>query len=94
MKPVSNIVYEIQHLTISFILELQENICTYVPRTHFAGRRVVGFRHFFINVFLEVQDKKYSSILYLIDYVAHGIYGMKFKCSRKCAGNLFANILA
>ena len=33
-----------------------------------AGQHVVGFLDFFIDMFLEVQDKRYSQILYLIDY--------------------------
>ena len=39
-----------------------------------AGRHVVGFLDFFIDIFLEVKDEKYSSILYLIDYIAHGLH--------------------
>ena len=65
MKPISNIVYEVQYLTISLILDLPENIYTQVPETHYmsageAGRYVVGFLNLFIDVFLEVQDIKYS----------------------------------
>ena len=33
------------------------------------GRHVVGFLDLFINVFLEVQDKTYSKLVYLIDYI-------------------------
>ena len=39
-----------------------------------AGRDVVGFLDLFIDVFLEVQNKRSSSILYLIDYVVYGFY--------------------
>ena len=39
-----------------------------------AGRHVVGFLDFFIDIFLEVQDKKYSQILYLIGYIAYGLH--------------------
>ena len=39
-----------------------------------AGRHVVGFLDFFIDVFLEVQSNKYSEILYLIDYIAYGLH--------------------
>ena len=34
-----------------------------------AGQHVVGFLDFFIENSLEVQDKRYSQRLYLIDYV-------------------------
>ena len=40
----------------------------------FAGRYVVGFGDLSIDDFLEVQNKKYSQILYLIDYTVHGLY--------------------
>ena len=65
MKPISNIAYQIQYLTIFFILDLQENIYTKVKKTYymsagFAGRHVVGFGDLSIDVFLEVQDNKYS----------------------------------
>ena len=39
-----------------------------------AGRHVVGFLIFFIDVFLEVQNQRYSLILYLIDYIAYGLH--------------------
>ena len=39
-----------------------------------AGQHVVGFLNFFIDMFLEVQDKKYSKILYLIGYIAYGLH--------------------
>ena len=39
-----------------------------------AGRYVVDFLYFFIGISLEVQDKKYSKILYLIDYIAYGLH--------------------
>ena len=72
-------VYSIQYLTIYFILDLQENIYTQVPKTHYmsvgeAGRHVVGFLDLFIDVFLEIQNKRYSKILYLIDCVAYGLH--------------------
>ena len=68
MKPISNIVCQIQYLAISFILDLQDT----VPKTNYmsageAGRHVVGFLDFFIDIFLEVQNKRYSQILYLMD---------------------------
>ena len=55
-------------------MDLQENIYIQVPQTHYmsadeAGRHVVGFLDFVIDVFLEVQNTRYSQILYLIDYV-------------------------
>ena len=39
-----------------------------------AGQHVVGFLDFFIDIFLEVQNKRYSQILYLIDYVVPGLH--------------------
>ena len=65
MKPTNNIVDRIQYLTVSLILKLQENIYTYVPNTHYvsageAGPHIVRFLDLFIDVFLEVQNKKYS----------------------------------
>ena len=39
-----------------------------------AGRHVVGFLDFVIDIFLKVQDQKYSYILYLIDYIAYGLH--------------------
>ena len=64
-RSISNIVYWIQYLTIYFILDLQENIYTSVPKTHYpwageAGRRVVGSLDLFIDIFLEVQNQTYS----------------------------------
>ena len=65
MKPISNIVYQIQYLTISDILDLQEHIYkkdkkTYYMSAGFAGRHVVGVGDSSIDVFLEVQNKRYS----------------------------------
>ena len=65
MKPINNIAYQIQYLTISFILDLQENIYKQVKKTYymsagFAGRHVVNFGDLIIDVFLEVQNKRYS----------------------------------
>ena len=47
------------------MLDLQENIYKQVKKTHymsacFAGQHVVGFEDLSIDIFLEVQDKKYS----------------------------------
>ena len=39
-----------------------------------AGQHVVGFLIFLIDIFLEVQDKMYSLILYLIGYIAYGLH--------------------
>ena len=66
-------------MTIPFILDLQENIYKQVKKTYymlagFAGQHVVGFLDFFIDIFLEVQNKKYSQILYLIHYVVPGLH--------------------
>ena len=67
------------YLTISVILELQENIYTQAPKTHYmsageTGRHVVGFLDLLIDVFLEVQNKRYSQICYLIDYIAYAFH--------------------
>ena len=40
----------------------------------FAGRHVVNFEDLSIDVFLEVQDNKYSLTLYLIGYIAYGLH--------------------
>ena len=65
MKPISNIAYYIQYLTISFILDLQENIYKKGKKTYYmlagsAGQHVVGFWDLNIDIVLEVQDKTYS----------------------------------
>ena len=65
MKPINNIAYSIQYCTIFVILDLQENTYKQVKKIYyvsagFAGRHVVGFLIFCIDIFLEVQDKKYS----------------------------------
>ena len=65
MKPISNIMFWIQYLAISFILGLQENIYETIKKTYyisagFAGRHVVKFWYLNIDIFLEVQDKKSS----------------------------------
>ena len=57
MKPINNIVYWIQYLFISFILDFQENIYKQVKKTYymsagFAGRHVVGFGNLSIDVIL------------------------------------------
>ena len=62
MKPISNIVYWIQHLTTFLILDLQENIYKKVKKPYYmlagsAGQHVVGFLDLFIDIFLEVQEK-------------------------------------
>ena len=64
---------------MSFILDLQENIYTQVLKIHYtsageAGPHVVGFLDCFIDMFVEVQNKKYSKILYLIDYLVPGFH--------------------
>ena len=60
-------------------MDLQENIYENVKKTYymsagFAGPHVVGFGDLSIDVFLEVQNKRYSQILYLIDYIAYGLH--------------------
>ena len=67
-----------QYLTISLILDLQKNIYKQVQQTDymsagFAGH-VVGFGDLNVDIFLEVQNKRYSQILYLIDYVVPGLH--------------------
>ena len=65
MKPISNIVQEIQYLTIFFILDLQEHIYRQVEKTDYpsagsAGRWIVGLGDLSVDIFLEVQIQKYS----------------------------------
>ncbi len=60
------------------ILDLQENIYKEVekmdyPSAGFAGRRIVDFKDLSIDISLEIQNQKYSQILYLIEYIAHGV---------------------
>ena len=60
-------------------MDLQENIYKKVKKTYyvsagFAGQHVVDFGDLNIDIFLEVQDKKYSQRLYLIDYIAYGFH--------------------
>ena len=79
MKPISNIVYQMQYLTIFLILDLQENMYRNVQKTDypsagFAGRRIVGFGDLSIDIFVEVQNERYSRILYLIDYLVPGLH--------------------
>ena len=52
------------------MLDLQANIHT----AGFAGRHVVGFEDLSIDIFLQVQNKRDSQILYLIDYVVPGLH--------------------
>ena len=60
-------------------MDLQENIYKKVrkfdyPLAAFGGQQVVGFGDLSIDIFLEVQNEKYSWILYLIEYNAHGVH--------------------
>ena len=60
-------------------MDLQENIYKEVekidyPSAGFAGRRIVDFKDLNIDIFLEVHNQKYSWILYLIEYNAHGVH--------------------
>ena len=52
-------------------LGLQNPLLVHVGRLR---RPVVGFLDLFINIVLEVQNKKYSQILYLIDNVVPGLH--------------------
>ena len=53
-----------QYSPMLFILDLQENIYTQVPQTHYmlAGEadRYVGVLDSLIDAFLEIQNQKYS----------------------------------
>ena len=54
-----------------------------------AGSHVVAFLDFFLDVFLEVQHKRYSQILYLIDHVVPGLhFWYKNYISREMEQNL------
>ena len=64
---------------MSLILDLQENIYKQVKKTYymsagFADRHVVGLGDLSIDVFLEVQNERYSQTLYLIDYIVYGLH--------------------
>ena len=91
--------YSLLDTIFKYILDLQENIYKTVKTTYYeAGRHVVGFGDLSIAVFLEVQNKTYSYILYLIDYnvtilLMGFIYDIKYQFSRKSAENLFPYIL-
>ena len=55
------------------MLDLQEQIYGGVKKTYcmsadFVGRHVVGFEYLSMGVSLEVQNKRYNVILYLINY--------------------------
>ena len=54
---------------MSFILGVQENIYKKVKKTHYMSAGEVGFGVLNIDIFLEVQNKRHSQILYLIDYI-------------------------
>ena len=61
------------------MLDLQENIYKKIKKTYymlagFAGQHVVSFEGLNIDLFLEAQNKRYSQILYLIDYVVPGLH--------------------
>ena len=47
---------------------------TYYMSVGFAGRHAVGAGDLSIHVFLEVQNKRYSQISYLVDYIAYGLH--------------------
>ena len=64
---------------MSFILDLQAHIYNKVKKIYymsagFAGRHILGLGDLRIDIFLEVQNKTYSQILYLIDYVDPGLH--------------------
>ena len=78
MKPIS--IYVIRyHIQLYLYFDLQENIFKKVKKAYymsagFVGRHVVGFADLNIDIFLEIQDKRCSSILYLIGYIAYGLH--------------------
>ena len=39
-----------------------------------AGQHVVGFEDLSIDVFLQVQNKRYIQILYLIGHIVYGLH--------------------
>ena len=45
---------------------------TWVLKFDYPSAGIVGFLDLFIDIFQEVQNEKYSHILYLIDYIAYG----------------------
>ena len=47
---------------------------TYYMLAGETGQHVVGFLDIFIDIFLEIQNKRYSKILYLVDYVVPGLH--------------------
>ena len=47
---------------------------TYYMLPGFASQHVVSFQDLNIDIFLEVQDKKYNWILYLIGYIAYRLH--------------------
>ena len=64
---------------VFLILDLQDNIYKKNQKTYYvlvgsAGQHVVGFWDLNIDIFLEVQDKKYYKILYLLYYIAYGLH--------------------
>ena len=64
-----------RHLELGWEASLHKGGSLRPPPTNGADRRhVVGFPDLFIDVFLEVQNKRTNSILYLIDYIAYGLY--------------------
>ena len=81
MKPRNSIFYWIQYLNIFFVLDIQEYIHTIWTSRNIvlageAGRHVVhvGVLDLFMDDFLEVQNRRYGQILYLIDYIAYELH--------------------
>ena len=77
MKPRNNSLLDTM-FDYMFIWDLQENIYKQVKKTYYmlageAGQYVVSFEDLNIDIFLEVQNKRYSQILYLMDYVVPGL---------------------
>ena len=55
-------------------MDLQENIYKEVETIDYPSAGEVDFKDLNIDFFLEVHNQKYSWILYLIEYNAHGVH--------------------
>ena len=57
-------------------MDLQENTYKKVKKTYYMSAGEVDFEDSSIDVFLEVQNKKSSLILYLTGYIAYNFYNL------------------
>ena len=55
-------------------MDLQENTYKQVKKTCYMSAGFVDFGDLNIDISLEVQDKTYSQISYLINYIAYGLH--------------------